>query len=173
MKMDESLDEGLPVWLPEDVRDPWERDEPQMFADPAQVDPRSITEAGDIVLATIGGLRTRVDTEGGHVLGTSLQALRLDPQAFDPLAVAALLTSEPNRKLLSGTIPRVNVLELEIPRLDRDQAQRLVGVLEALERHADAGQTLSRHAQAVRDALVAALATGAATISTSPATGED
>src|SRR5262249_31312156 len=143
---------------------PWQRDEPQKFADPALVDPRSITQPGDIVLTTIGGIRTRVDAEGGHALGTSLQGLRLDLDAFDPRAVAALLTSEPNRQLVAGVIPRVTVLELEIPRLPLDEARRFADALEAFERHEEEGVTLARRAEAVRDSLVAALATGSATI---------
>jgi hypothetical protein len=157
-------DGGIPVWLPADVRATWERDEAQKFADPSLVDARSITQPGDIVLTTIGGIRTRVDFEGGHALGTSLQGLRLDPTAFEPRAVAALLTSEPNRQLVAGVIPRVNVLELEIPRLSLDEARRFADALEALEQYEEEGVRLARRAQTVRDSLVAALATGAATM---------
>jgi N-6 DNA Methylase len=174
LKTDDLTDEGgVPVWLPGDVRVPWERREPQKFADPALVDPRSITQPGDIVFTTIGGIRTRVDFEGGHALGTSLQALRLDPNAFEPRAVAAFLTSEPNRQLLAGVVPRVNVLELEIPRLPLDEARKFADALEALERYEEEGVTLARRAEAVRESLIAALATGAATISDGLKTAND
>jgi N-6 DNA Methylase len=165
VKTEQFGDEGLPVWLPADVREPWRREEEPRFVDPALVDPRSITEPGDIVFTTIGGLRTRVDEEGGHVLGTSLQALRLNPKLFDAYVVAALLTSEPNRRLLTGTtIPRVDVLELEIPRLDAATTDRAARLLRALESELAWSHTVVAHTEDLRAAIVDALATGAARI---------
>jgi hypothetical protein len=163
VKTDAFGEEGLPVWLPADVNEPWKRDEEPRFIDPALIDPRSITEPGDIVFTTIGGIRTRVDDEGGHVLGTSLQALRLAPHTSDPHAVAALLTSEPNRRLLTGTtIPRVNVLELELPRLDPAQATRMADILQTLEAELQTANAVAAGADTLRQALVDAIATGAA-----------
>jgi N-6 DNA Methylase len=165
VKTDAFGEEGLPVWLPADVNEPWKRDEQPRFIDPALVDARSITEPGDIVFTTIGGIRTRVDDEGGHVLGTSLQALRLAPNTFDPHAVAALLTSEPNRRLLTGTtIPRVNVLELEFPRLDPNQAKEMGELLQTLDAEQETANAVAARAEALRQALVDAIATGAAKI---------
>jgi hypothetical protein len=161
IKTDEYTDEGVPVWLPADVRSPWELEEAPRFADPERVDPRTITEPGDVVFTTIGGLRTRVDFEGGHVLGTSLHALRLQREIFDPEAVAALLTSEPNRRLIKGsTIPRVNMLELELPLLDRAAAAELVAAIRELHHQEAAGHRLGRTAATTREALVAAVSAG-------------
>jgi hypothetical protein len=165
IKKDQYTDDGLPVWLPGDIREPWRRDEPPSFVDPALVDSRSITEPGDIVFTTIGGIRTRVDDEGGHVLGTSLQALRLNVEMFDPHAVAALLTSEPNRRLLTGTtIPRVDVLELEIPRLPLAATKRVAELLRALEHEVEITNAVAERAEALRKAVIEALATGAAMV---------
>jgi hypothetical protein len=165
VKTDVFGEEGLPVWLPADVNEPWKRDEQARFIDPALIDARSITAPGDIVFTTIGGIRTRVDDEGGHVLGTSLQALRLAPNTFDPYAVAALMTSEPNRRLLTGTtIPRVNVLELEFPRLEPTQASEMGELLRTLEAELEAANVVAARAEALRQALVDAIATGAAEI---------
>jgi hypothetical protein len=164
-KSDNYSEEGLPVWLPGDIHDPWRRHEPPKFVDPALVDHRSVTEPGDVVFTTIGGLRTRVDTDGGHVLGTSLQALRLRPNTFDPHAFAALLTSESNRRLLTGTtIPRVNVLELEIPQFDLLSAARVGEVLRELDHELEVTHAAAAGAETLRRALIDALASGAATI---------
>src|SRR5262249_22467653 len=125
--------EGIPVWLPVDINEPWRRAEPPRYLRADLADPRSITEPGDIVFTRIGGPRTRVDEEGGHVLGTSLQALRLRPDASDPHAVAALLMSERNKRFLTGSvIPRVNVLELELPQLELDAARQFGDAVRAL-----------------------------------------
>jgi hypothetical protein len=174
IKADDYGDEGLPVWLPGNINDLWRRDEPPRFVDPELADARSVTEPGDIVLTTIGGIRTRVDEEGGHVLATSLQALRLKPDIFDAHAVAALLTSEPNRRLLTGTtIPRVNVLELEIPRLDLATATQTGELLRALEYELETTNAVVARAETLRKAVVDALATGAATIGDLSKTDDD
>lgn len=165
VKTDAFGEDGLPVWLPADVNEPWKRDEQPRFIDPTLIAPRSITEPGDIVFTTIGGIRTRVDDKGGHVLGTSLQALRLAPKTFDPYAVAALMTSEPNRRLLIGTtIPRVNVLELELPRIDAAEATRLAELLRAIEDELETAHAVAARAETLRQALIDAIATGAAKI---------
>ena len=168
LKPEDYVADGLLVWLPADVRAPWQRDEQPRFADPARVDPRSITQPGDIVMTTIGGLRTRVDVEGGHVLGTSLQALRLAPETLDPHAVAVLLTAEPNQRLLTGSaIPRVNLRELEIPMLGHAEASQLTQILDAIEREQNAAHAWVRRTQELRDAVIAAVSSGVATLRTS------
>ncbi len=165
MKTDAFGEQGLPVWLPADVNEPWKRDEQPRFIDPALINPRSITEPGDVVFTTIGGIRTRVDEKGGHVLGTSLQALRLAANTFDPYAVAALMTSEPNRRLLIGTtIPRVNVLELELPGIGADEATKLGELMRAIEGELETAHAVAARAETLRQALVDAIATGAAKI---------
>jgi len=165
---------GLPVWLPGDINDPWRRNEPPHFIDADLVDARSSTQPGDIVFTTIGSIRTRVDQTGGHVLGTSLQALRLNANQFNPHAVAALLTSEPNSRLLTGTtIPRINVLELEIPQLDLAAASATAEVLRNLERELEAAHAVVARAELLRKAVVDAIATGAATIGPLPARDDD
>jgi type I restriction-modification system DNA methylase subunit/predicted DNA-binding transcriptional regulator AlpA len=157
-------DEGLPVWVPTDVRPEWERDEERRFADPAAVDQRSITQPGDIVFTTIGDLRARVDREGGHVLGTSLHGLRLDPKLFDSEAVAALLASEQNRGLMGGTIPRVNIRELQFPRLDPEAAVQLRDTLQQVDAEEQAGRAIAEGAAEVRAAVIDAVAAGVAVI---------
>jgi hypothetical protein len=110
-------------------------------------------------------LPTRVDLEGGHVLGTSLQGLRLAQGTLDPRAVAALLPSESNPRLPTGaTIPRVNVRELELPVLSHQESAMLMDLLDALEREQAAAQELVQGAATVRSAVVAALSTGAVAI---------
>lgn len=169
IKKTDYVDDGLPVWLPGDIRPPWDRTEPARYADPTQVDPRSVTEPGDIVITTIGTLRARVDTEGGHVLGTSLHALRLRTDAFDPEVIAVLLTSEQNQRLLTGTaIPRVNVRELEFPSFDLAEASEISRIMRAVEQEEERAHTLARSASELRAAVVEALATGAATIRSTP-----
>jgi hypothetical protein len=169
VKTEQFGDQGLPVWIPADVREPWRRSDESKFIDPALVDERSVTQPGDIVLTTIGGLRTRVDEVGGHVLGTSLHGLRLKQGTFDPYVVAALLTSESNRRLLTGTtIPRVNLLELEIPRLDTDSARHAATLLRSLEDELASAHAVVVRAEDQRRAIVEALATGAVEIEVLP-----
>ena len=165
LKTADYVDDGIPIWLPADIRPPWDLHEPTRYALPSQVDPRSVTQPGDIVITTIGSLRARVDTEGGHVLGTSLHALRLRTDAFDPDAIAVLLTSEQNQRLLTGTtIPRVNVLELELPWLELADAAEISRIARAIEREEEHAYTLARRATELRAAFVEALATGATTL---------
>jgi hypothetical protein len=166
LKPDDYVDEGgVPVWLPADVRRPWEREEDRRGVNQASVKPESVTKPGDIVLTTIGEIRTRVDVEGGHVLGTSLQALRLEEGLFNTRAVAALLISEQNRRLVSGTIPRVNVLDLELPQLSRDEAGEMASALDALEDEEGAGHAIAQAAAVLREAIVEAVATGVVRVS--------
>jgi hypothetical protein len=165
VKTEQFGDKGLPVWIPADVREPWQRSDESKFIDPALVDERSVTQPGDIVLTTIGGLRTRIDELGGHVLGTSLHGLRLKQGMFDPYVVAALLMSEPNRRLLTGTtIPRVDLLELEIPRLDTASASHVATLLRSLEDELASAHAVVARAEDQRRAIVEALATGAVEI---------
>jgi hypothetical protein len=152
---------GVPVWEPGDVNPVWRRDEGQRFLPEAAVDSRSVTQPGDIVITTIGELRTRVDSEGGHVLGTSLHALRLHSQMFDAHVVAALLMSEQNRRLIKGTtIPRVNIEQLEFPRVDGETAARLKESLAVLDTEEATAHSLMESAAGVRAALIEALAAG-------------
>lgn len=172
-EIDESLTQGTPVWFPADIRpastrEAPDRDEERRYVLLDPVNPHFTTNPGDIVFTTVGSLRTRVDTDGGHALGTSLQALRLGP-ALDPEAVAALLMSESNRRLLrGGTIPRVNVQELEIPWLPLAEAAEFTRVLEALQLQAVRAQELVNHAARLRAVLIDVLATGAVTIEIDP-----
>jgi hypothetical protein len=120
-----------------------------------------ITQPGDIVFTTIGGLRTRVDEIGGHVLGTSLHALRLNEGTFEPDAFAALLTSEQNRSLLTGsTIPRVNVAELTVPRIDHRTARKLVEALDAIGGEVGAATEIAADADRLRQSIIDAVAAG-------------
>lgn len=164
LKPEDFADEGLPVWVPGDIRAAWERDGEPRYASPLAVGPKSVTKPGDIVLTTIGDLRTRVDTDGGHVLGTSLHGLRLDLQIFDPEAVAALLTSEQNRRLMGGTIPRVNIRELEFPRLSLEAVRRMGDALRELDAEEQAGRTIAKSAAELRRALIDAVAAGVAVV---------
>jgi hypothetical protein len=173
LKTDQYGEEGWPVWVPADVREPWKREEKPRFLAPELVDHESLTKPGDIVLTTIGGLRTRVDEEGGHILGTSLQALRVDQDRLDPHLVAALLASEPNRRLISGTIPRVNVHELEIPHLDLETAKQASRLLRRLERELSAADVLAARANRAKTALIEALAAGAVALEESTKTKGD
>jgi hypothetical protein len=171
LSRDDYVENGVPVWEPADVRAPWEREDDARYADPNTVDEGNVTQPGDIVVTTVGGLRTRVDTEGGHVLGTSLHALRLDPAAFDSHSVAALLMSTQNRGTMSGTtIPRVNIRELEFPRLDPTDAARLRDTLTALDADEAAARALAHGATETRAAIIDAVAAGVAIIGVQPPT---
>ncbi len=160
-KRDQYAPAGVPVWEPGDVNPSWRRDEEARFLPEEAIDPRSVTQPGDIVVTTIGELRTRVDSDGGHVLGTSLHALRLDPQLFDPHVVAAQLMSHQNRRLIKGTtIPRVNISQLEFARVDAETAARLKEALAVLAAEEAAGHSLIESAAGVRAALIEAVAAG-------------
>ena len=66
---------------------------------PPLIDMRSVTEPGDTSLRRSVVFERGWISKAGHALGTSLPAhFRLDPELFDAHAVAALLTSEQNRR---------------------------------------------------------------------------
>lgn len=74
------------------------------------------TDAGDVLFATVGRLKSVIDRAGGHVLGADVHALRVAPDA--PITAEYLtlaLTGNWNTRFTNGMIPRVNLHDVEIP----------------------------------------------------------
>ena len=131
-------------------------DEP-CFVDPEGIGPKAIvTEPGDIIVSPASGrLRAVVDEEGGRVLATPLQGVRLVEDALDPYVVAAFLASPRNRRFVTGTAyARVDVRQLEFPLLSLAEADRVREALRVLASYEQDAAQLGEAASALREALL-------------------
>lgn len=80
------------------------------------IDGDRTTKGGDVLFATVGPLKSAVDHAGGHVLGADVHALRVTPDSPITAGYLALaLTGNWNARFTTGTIPRVNLHDVEIP----------------------------------------------------------
>ena len=73
---------------------------------------------------------------------------------------------------MSGTIPHVNILELEIPQMERSVARRFRKALAKLDAEQAAGGSVANKASKLRGALVEAVTSGVAIMQGS-ANGDD
>ncbi len=144
---------------------PWDfRDEPARFTQTAG----PITRPGDIiVLQSLGGVRARIDEDGGCAIAPPAQALRIRRDSetgaqLDPLVCAAFLEDAENTRVATGgSAGRIGINELELPVLDRESSRRLNAALAALQAQKDSADELSRLAIALRGLLLSAVGSGA------------
>jgi type I restriction-modification system DNA methylase subunit len=95
------------------------------FIEDEQIQPRAVTQPGDIVITRIGEWQAKVDAVGGNLILAPLSILRLDSK-FDPYVVAAALNSDHVRKFKMGSvIGHINLDLIEIPQISIEQAQVL------------------------------------------------
>ena len=150
IKPEDCVPAGAPVVRPGDVFAGLAGNDGPRFVDPASIGPQVVlTMPGDVVLAAAKGRLTAVvDRQGGRVLASPLQGLRLERGSMDPEIVAAFLESPRNRRLVSGTVlASVRLRDLEVPVLPSDEARELLASLEGLreqERLADRVGSSSR-----------------------------
>jgi hypothetical protein len=147
---------GVPVLRTRDIRDGGDPEEP-CFVDPEALRSRpKLTVAGDIVVSPASGrLKASVDEEGGHILASPVQGVRLVGDQIDPHGAAAFLESPRNRRFVTGTAyARVNVRDLELPVLQPEELERLRSTLDALQMYERLAEEAQQAARALREALL-------------------
>jgi hypothetical protein len=145
---------GVPV-----LTSPWsKRDSPvYRFVDVSKLRGKGkLTEPGDVVVLTVGDRpRAFVDDLGGHILPDFMQALRIRGLGLDPIVLAALLSAPSNRRFVEGaTIPRIRLMDLELPLLTYQQISAIRVVLERLSRLESAARKASSTASELRDNIL-------------------
>lgn len=114
-----------------------------------------VTQAGDVLLTTMGRVRAIVDHAGGRIPARGVHVLRLDPATFDPEYVAIALSGEWNDAYQRGsTLTHAAVKDLEIPVLSLADQRDVVGGVARLRSIAEKATAL---AEAAKAASVAAL----------------
>lgn len=112
---------------------------------------RRTTDAGDVLFATVGRLKSVIDRAGGHVLGADVHALRVAPDAPITAEYLALaLTGSWNTRFTNGIIPRVNLHDVEIPVPPLETQTALVEINETI---AAANAHAARIAQSTEAAM--------------------
>jgi len=119
------------------------------------------TRPGDIVVKPgPRGLGARVDEAGGNTIAAPLQVVRVKADWLDPHVVAAFIGSSENLRLATGSDARVNVRDIEIPRLDLETTKFLRETLARIDEERRLADRASRRVQDLRDSLIAAFARG-------------
>jgi hypothetical protein len=156
VKPSDFLSHGIRMIRPRDISHSGLRGDTAFYVSPQTASKMTVTKAGDVVVSTVGGpVRAFVDREGGHVLARPAQALRLRKGLMDPEVVAAFLTSERNRRFVTGSVmSRVSLRDLEVPILTADDAAELRNTLKALGEQERAARELAASAQELRQKLV-------------------
>lgn len=134
------------------------------FVNPALVEQPVLTEPGDVLVQTLGGLASRVDEEGGKILHTSTyQLLRVHDENLIPAYLAEIIATEHNlNSHAQGTSHRrVKISDLPVPLLPRAEQDALVAVLTETRTLNERAMTLAAKAQATRNILAEAVAAGA------------
>lgn len=92
------------------------------------------TAPGDIVFTTMSMVKSLVDVEGGHRIGSGVHAMRLlENSRFDPEYVAMCLSATWNRRLLQGsTIKHARPADLEVPLLPLAEQRAWIAQLSKL-----------------------------------------
>ena len=134
----------------------------ERYVDLEAVGHQVLTQAGDVILATIGDRPYAVvDPEGGAVLGNNLELLRIQSEWLDPELVAACLSSSNTARAASGSaVKRVRLRDLTIPALSAETAEALRLNLRRATDLERAARDMLRATCAARDVLIEAAAAG-------------
>lgn len=124
----------------------------------AVADP-DLTEAGDVLVTTMNGVRAVVDKVGGHLPWTGVDRLRiLDKSVVAPDYLAAVIMGSWNSRFQTGaTIQRAPIRDLEIPLIPEDDQSKLVLVQAVVGFIREYSDLLSRQAREVQSAILDAL----------------
>jgi len=160
---------GTPVLTQTALQRDGSRPTIERYVDLDAVGRQTITEAGDVILATIGDRPYAVvDHDGGFVLGNNLEVLRIRADSLDPELVAAYLSSSHSARATTGTVmKRVRLRDLSIPALTPETAHLLRDQLRHSADVERAAREVLRATSAARELLVEA-AVGGAEISERP-----
>jgi hypothetical protein len=159
VRPEECRDSGVRALRTQDIRSGIDSADDRCFVDPESMRPRPVlTQPGDIIVSPGGGKpRAVVDNDGGHVLVSPLQALRVKGDLMDRHVLAAFLESPRNRRFVSGTTygyARLDLGELEVPMLPPEDAARLGEILQQLKDVADQASRIVESARTARDAML-------------------
>ena len=165
----ETSPNGVPV-----LRSPWSRrtDDVERRVLPTLLRGKpKLTEPMDVVVMVVGRVpRAFIDSGGGHLLPDFMQALRVKGASADPVVLAALLSAPSNARFVAGsTIPRLSLLDIELPRLPAAEMATLHRVLLSVTQQERVAAELRQNALDVRDRLAEALVAGHAMLTLSPA----
>ncbi|TPF80742.1 MULTISPECIES: N-6 DNA methylase [unclassified Bifidobacterium] len=127
--------------------------DPQATASQDEKSNDRITEPGDILLTTIGEIRSMVDTTGGHRVDRRINIVRMDKPQWDPEYVALMLEGSWNTALLQGSgVRHVRPARLEVPALPLDQQHRIAALVSARQTFNIQAEALGRLLDTVADA---------------------
>jgi type I restriction-modification system DNA methylase subunit len=158
VRPEDCLHEGMRVLRTRDIRDTISDEDP-CFVLPENMKPQAtLTQPGDVILSPASGkLRAIVDEQGGHILASPLQALRFRTDWLDPTIAAAFLESPRNRRFATGATSgyaRVDLRDLELPLLPREDAHELRGIIDQLSTTERQARELAARAQDVRETIL-------------------
>lgn len=150
---------GVRALRTHDIRVGIEEVEEPCYVDPDSMRPRPVlTQPGDIIVSPGSGKPVAVvDTAGGHVLVSPLQALRVKGEHINREVVAAFLESPRNRRFVAGTTygyARVDLGELEIPMLVPEEAARLAETLRRIDELNALAARMADEARTAREVLL-------------------
>jgi len=165
VRPEECKDAGVRAIRTQDVRAGIDQAEDPCFVDPDSMRPRPVlTKPGDIIVSPGGGKPLAVvDAAGGLVLVYPLQALRIKGELVDRQVLAAFLESPRNRRFVAGTTygyARLDLGELEVPMLPKEEAQRLGATLQRIRAYEDLAKELAENARSARETLLDLAGTG-------------
>lgn len=145
------------------------------YLDPESLDHSvPVTSLGDIIVTSIGTrLRAMVDRGGGNTFVYPLQCLRINRDWLDADYVAAFLGSERSTRYAVGTIPRINVRDLELPRYTAEQAGQLVSILAQIRDLETAAINAAATGKQLRDTLIEAAMNGMGVETAADSPGND
>lgn len=123
-----------------------------------------ITQAGDVILSTLGQARAVVDRTGGHVLGSAVWLIRptTDNPAVQPDLLALLLSSPRiGQQAVGTTVQRLrNPRDVRIPWLGRDTAPAAADMARTIAQVSRTAYELSAAANTAAATFAAALDAG-------------
>jgi len=159
---------GAPV-----LRSPWSRaaEEAERRVDLGRLKGKpKLTEPGDVVVMIVGNVpRAFVDSAGGHAIPEFMQAVRIRSASFEPTVLAALLSAPANARFVVGaTIPRLSLMEVELPRLTPEETEVLREVLVKAAQQEAVATAMRDAAAAFRDRLLDAVISGQVAIGLRP-----
>lgn len=101
----------------------------------------TVTEPGDLLVATVNTISAMVDMTGGHRISSNVSIARLKSRNWNPEYVALMIEGDWNNLLMRGsTIRRAHPAQLEIPAIPLDQQNRMAAygrAVMALQHQAD------------------------------------
>jgi type I restriction-modification system DNA methylase subunit len=154
---------GTPVLTQTALQRDGSRPKFERYIDLEAVGRQTITQAGDVILATIGDRPYAVvEREGGSVLGNNLELLRIHAEWLDPELVAAYLSSSRTARAATGSVmKRVRLRDLSIPAPTHETAAAFRDQLRNTAELERAAREVMQATGAARELLIEAAVAGA------------